>query len=354
LLADELSSVAPAATVTVLVPLLAKATVKERRAYRNAIGRAAQAGTAQSSVVAALDGASTPGPALVELLRALGTNVTAFGDPARRAFGRVLTPKATFRTRYLLLGPATELAKIDGSARAFVEHSLTTEPDPRLRTEAARILREPSPYRVHLSRLLDDREVRVREAAVIALGTAQATDARDRMLYVMEHDTWPLVRVAAAHAVAGLPADRTIDDALGHSVEDPSYDVRRAALRAIGMRRASSEVQIVRDRLADDEELPGVRAEAALSLGFLCDVKSLDTLTEFARKLGSPTLDESERMIGKSALVGLSLIHPADLEKRISSLRAKDAPTEVRIFADTALRSQGRCSTAKPASAPAK
>jgi hypothetical protein len=120
------------------------------------------------------------------------------------------------------------------------------------------------------------------------------------------------------------------------------------------MRRASSEVQIVRDRLADDEELPGVRAEAALSLGFLCDVKSLDTLTEFARKLGSPTLDESERMIGKSALVGLSLIHPADLEKRISSLRAKDAPTEVRIFADTALRSQGRCSTAKPASAPAK
>jgi hypothetical protein len=354
LLADELSSVAPAATVTVLVPLFAKATVQERRAYRNAIGRAAQAGAAQSSVVAALDGPSTPAATLVDLLRALGSNVTAFGDPARRAFGRVMTPKAAFRTRYLLLGPATELAKIDGSARAFVERSLTTEPDERVRAEAARILREPAPYHVHLSRLLDDPAVRVREAAITALGAARASDARDRMLYVMEHDAWPLVRVAAAHAVVELPPGRPIDDALGRSVEDSSYDVRRAALRAIGMRRAMSNVQLVRERLEDAEEVPGVRAEAALSLGLLCDVKSLDVLTGYAQKLVSPTLDESERMIGKSALVGLSLIHPPDLDKRISSLRAKDAPTPVRLFADTALRSQGRCPAEKPGPAPAK
>jgi HEAT repeat protein len=354
LLADELSSVAPATAVTVLVPLFAKATVAERRAYRNAIGRAALAGAAQSSVVAALDGASTPPATLIDLLRALGTNVAAFGDPARRAFGRVLTPKATFRTRYLLLGPAAELAKIDGSARAFVERSLKTEADPRVRTEAARILREPSPYRVHLSRLLDDPAVRVREAAVVALGAARAMDALDRVLYVMEHDSWPLVRVAAAHAVAELPAGRTIDDALGRSVEDPSYDVRRAALRAIGIRRATTDVQIVRDRFEDAEELPGVRAEAAQSLGMLCDAKSADVLTEHARKLASPTLDESERMIGKGALVGLSLIHPADLEKRLAPLLVKDAPTPVKLFAATALRSQGRCPAGKPGPVPAK
>jgi HEAT repeat protein len=175
------------------------------------------------------------------------------------------------------------------------------------------------------------------------------------MLWVMGHDAWPLVRVAAALAVAELPAGRTVDDALGHAVEDPSYDVRRAALRAIGTRRATSNVGIVRERLGDEEEYPGVRAEAALSLGFLCDVQSVPVLTGYASKLASPTADERERMIGKNALVGLSLIHPADLDKRLAPLRTKDAPTPVRLFADMALRSRGHCAPAtKPTAAPAK
>ena len=300
---------------------------------------------ARANVVAALERTDASAVATLDLLRALGPTLPAYGDSARRAFYRLLAPQATFRTRFLLLGPATELSAIDPAARAYVERALTTEPDPRIRAEAALTLRDPAPYHVELSRLLDDAEVRVREAAVTALGAARADDARDRMLYVMERDPWPFVRVAAAHALVGLSAGSSVDDALARTLEDDeSPEVRRAVLRVIGERRAVADVAAVRDRLADDEELPGVRAEAALSLGLLCDGASLASLTAYSRKLASPTAEESDRLLGKSALTALALIHPNDLDRRIAPLRDKTAPPAVRLFALTALHTPSRCS----------
>ncbi len=348
-LADELSTAAPAAAVAVLVPRLAKAGVVERRAYRAAIGRAAMAADARANVVAALERTDASTVTTLDLLRALGQGLPTYGDSARRAFYRLLTPQATFRTRFLLLEPATELSAIDPGARAYVQRALTTEPDPRIRTEAALSLRDPSPYRVELSRLLDDPAVRVREAALIALGVARAEDARDRMIWVMENDPWPFVRVAGAHAVAALPSGPAVDHALVRVLEDDaSADVRRAALRAIGERRAVEDVDAVRERLADDEESPGVRAEAALALGLLCDAKSLPVLTQYSQKLASPTAEEADRLLGKSALTALSLIHPKDLDRRLAPLRDKAAPAAVRLFALTALHTPGRCDSPPP------
>jgi hypothetical protein len=348
-LADELSTVAPAVAVSVLVPRLAKAGHEERRAYRGAIARAAETSAARASIVAELERTDAKPVVTVDLLRALGADLASFGDPARRAFYRTLTPEASFRTRFLLLGPATELSPIDASARAYVARALTTEPDERIRAEAAASLRDPSPYHVELSRLLDDKAVRVREAAVTALGTARADDARDRMLYVMQHDVWPFVRIAAARAVAGLAPGKAVDEGLASAVEnDESADVRRASLRAIGERGAVADAGIVRERFADDQEIPGVRAEAALSLGLLCDVKSLPALTETTRKLANPTADEVDRLLGKSALTALALLHPADLEQRLAPLRDKNAPAAVRLFAVTALHVEGHCGRTTP------
>ena len=343
-LADELSSVAPATAVAVLVPRLAKAGPSERRSYRGAIGRAAEASDARANVVAALERTDFRPVVVVDLLRALGANLPSFGDSARRAFFRVLTPQATFRTRFLLLEPATELSSIDATAKAYVERALTTEPDARIRAEAALSLRDPRPYRVELSRLLDDPAVRVREAAVTALGVARADDARDRMLWVMQHDAWPFVRIAAAHGVAGLAAGHAVDESLAQALEnDESPDVRRAAIRGIGERRATADVGVVRERFADDQELPGVRAEAAVSLGLLCDVKSVATLTGYAQKLSSPTTEEVDRLLGKSALTALALIHPPDFEQRLAPLRDKKSPAPVRLFALAALHTPSRC-----------
>jgi HEAT repeat protein len=192
--------------------------------------------------------------------------------------------------------------------------------------------------------LLEDDSVRVREAAVTALGVARADDARDRMVYLMENDPWPFVRVAAAHAVASLPAGPAVDNALVRLLEnDTSPDVRRAALRAIGDRHAVADVDAVRDRFSDGEELPGVRAEAALSLGLLCDQQSLPALTDYSHKLASPTADEVDRLMGKSSLTALALIHPKDLDHRLAPLRDKSAPAAVRLFALTALHTPPRC-----------
>jgi hypothetical protein len=348
-LADELASIAPEATIAVLVPRLAKAGVAERRAYRAAIGRAALTDGARTNVVAALERTDAPTVVTLDLLRALGSTVSRYGDSARRAFYRLLTPQATFRTRYLMLEPATELASIDPAARAYVERALTAEPDPRIRAHAALSLRDASPYHVHLSRLLEDDAVRVREAAVTALGEARADDTRDRMIYLMENDPWPFVRIAAAHAIAALPAGPAVDNALARLLEnDSSPDVRRAALRAIGDRRAVADMGVVRDRFSDEEELPGVRAEAALSLGLLCDQESLGALTEYSHKLASPNADEGDRLMGKSALTALALIHPKDLERRLAPLRDKSSPAAVRLFALTALHTAPRCPLPHP------
>src|SRR5262249_26533311 len=149
-----LASVAPAAAIAVLVPRLSKAGVVERRAYRAAISRAALVDGARTNVVAALERRDAPTVVTLDLLRALGQNLPSYGDSARRAFYRPLTPQATFRTRFLLLEPATELSPIDPAARAYVERALTTERDPRIRAHAALSLRDPSGYHVHLSRLL--------------------------------------------------------------------------------------------------------------------------------------------------------------------------------------------------------
>jgi HEAT repeat protein len=303
---------------------------------------------ARAAVTAALEDAAAPPVASVDLLRALGAEASAYGAPAAHAFSRLATPNAAFRTRYLLLGPASELAKVDPTARGFIEQSLTTEKDARIRAEAARVLRDPSPYRVHLSRLLDDEAVRVREAALGALGTAHADDARDRMLYVLDNDPWPLVRVAAARAVAALPPGAAVDEGLSRSLGDASGDVRRSAVHAIGVRGAVADIPAVRERFADDAELLSVRAEAAISLGRLCDFASLPALTERAQKLTDLRAADEDRLLGKSSLVALGMLHPADLARRIAPLGDKAAPQAVRLLARTVLAVKGRCSAPKP------
>jgi HEAT repeat protein len=352
LLADELATVAPAAAVPVLFRLLGKSKALERRAFRGALAHAATAADARPAVTASLEDAAAPPVASLDLLRALGAAAPEYGVAASHAFARLATPTANFRTRYLLLGPASDLAKVDPTARVFIERALTTETDPRIRAEAARVLRDGSPYRVHLSRLLDDPGVRVREAALGALGAAHAEEARDRMLYVLAHDEWPLVRVAAAHAVAELPQGPAVDEALSSSLSDPSSDVRRAAVRAIGVRGATADAAAIRERFADDEELVSIRAEAAISLGRLCDFTSLPALTERARALTNPMAGEEVRLLGKSSLVALGLMHPGDLAQRIAPLSDKAVPAVVRLLARTVLAAKGRCPAPKPAGRP--
>src|SRR5204863_4968151 len=139
---------------------------------------------------------------------------------------------APFRTRYLLLEPAAALSSKDPSARAYLSGAMMSDPDEHVRAQAARSLRDPRQLSVELRRLLDDPAVRVREAALVALRASGAEEARAAIAYRLEHDAWPLVRSAAARALAGLRPGPEADGALGDALGDDSGEVRRAALWA--------------------------------------------------------------------------------------------------------------------------
>ena len=104
----------------------------------------------------------------------------------------------------------------------------------------------------------------------------------------------------------------------------------------------------MRDKLADEEEDPTVRAEAALALGALCDTAAETALTEHALRLADPQATEDQRAIARNALAALSAIRPVDLEQRIAKLRDKKAPPVVQSLAQAALSSPARCTRAAP------
>jgi hypothetical protein len=351
-LADELSTLAPSAAVYALVPLLAGAREKERRAYRVAIGRAAQSAEGRDALQHAIEQPGQTSFVTLELLRSPGAALAALGDVARRAFARLASDDAPFRTRFLLLGPAAELSEQDGAARAFLRHALTADKSPYVRAEAARAVRAPKPFYAELSRAVDDDDVRVREAAVLSLGAGRIDEAADRLVYRLGHDSWPLVRSAAARSLRAFGASRSVDAALTAAItEDESPEVRRNAVLAVGARRVTAAAAVVRDRFQDRQEIDAVRAAAALSLGMMCDTASADALTDQALRLVSPTADEAERRVAESALVALGFLHPVDLARRLASLSSKGTPSPMRRLANAALASKGRCSSAPVAPA---
>jgi HEAT repeat protein len=348
-LADELSSLSPEAMVNAVVPLLDAAKTKERRAYRALIGGAVQSDRARAALGAHLDAASTTPRTVIEILRAAGPGLPQLGPAGSRAFARVATPKASFRSRYLLLGPAVELAPSDAGALAFLRQSLTADSRAEIRAEAARTVRDGKALYAELVRGADDSRVRVREASIAALGKSRLESAAPYLVRRLRADGWPLVRTAAAVALTDLAPSPALDAELADSVEeDESLLVRRASIRGLGVHRAASHAEIVREKLADEDEDPTVRAEAALALGGLCDAESVKTLTEHALRLADPQATEDQRSIGRNALASLSALRPADLQQRIAKLQDKKAPPVVRSLAHAALSSPARC--APPAS----
>ncbi|HVU03899.1 MAG TPA: HEAT repeat domain-containing protein [Polyangiaceae bacterium] len=346
-LADELVTAAPGVAVDAIVPLLGSASRKERRVYRSALARAAMTPDGAAALERALDRADLVHVAALDVLRAPGTVLAALGEPARRAFSRLAVDGAPFRTRYLLLEPAAELAATDGPSRTFLRQALRKDPSPYVRAEAARSLLDPRPFESELSALLDDPDPRVREAAARSLGEGRLESALGRLTYRFREDTWPMVRSASAEALAALGPNADADDALVHAIDyEESAMVRRSALLAVGARHVVRAAPLARDRVLDRIEAERVRSAAALALGKLCDRESVDVLTEQAVRLVNPNADDIERHVAESALAALSVIRPPDLERRIAVLSRKEAPGAIRRLAALALGAKQRCPAA--------
>jgi HEAT repeat protein len=342
-LAEELAAVAPEAVVAAVVPRLSTAKSAERRHYRAAISRAAASESAHAPLVAALAGEATDTKARLELLRALGDRLPAFGEAGASAFARLAVPDAAFATRFLLLAPAATLAPHAEAARAFLRESIAHDANPHVRAEAARVVETTNLFAFELEHALGDADVRVRQAAATSLGSARVERAGPALRDRLARDPWPMVRVAAARSLALLGPGTAADDALSEATADPSPEVRRAAFRALGDRRVLSAAPLARERVADGEEVDSVRAAAALSLGLMCDEGAVDLLTTRAVRIAAPLSDETDRAIGRSSLAALGLLAPPDLRKRLAPFFQKDVPAPIRRLADATLEIRPRC-----------
>jgi HEAT repeat protein/methylmalonyl-CoA mutase cobalamin-binding subunit len=335
-LAEELALVAPDRAVDAIFTRLAKAQARERRALRIILARATAETAARERINAHLADASAPLVPLLELMRALGPRMTAFLPQASGALAR-LAADPTFRIRYLSLEPASGLAASDPNARTLLLRAAADPNDARLRVRALEVMPRDAGAANSFVAALSDPEVRVREAALHALADARVAVAAPQVGSLLAKDEWPLVRRAAAEALATLPSEPNGDAALERALSDSAWMVRASAATALGARRVAKVAPKLRELFGDKEQHFEVRRAAATALAGLCDVDSVDAGTKTAQKHADPLASVEERAVGESALRGLARIAPKDLEARLKPLLASPmAPAAKRALTDAA------------------
>jgi HEAT repeat protein len=119
----------------------------------------------------------------------------------------------------------------------------------------------------------DDREVR--RDAVLCLGRLKKAESSGLAVTAL-NDTDASVRASATHAILSLPADEAAR-ALIPLLADKSDFVRQEAAYALGRTRSKEATVALVDSLKFDKTA-GVRAAAALSLGFIGDRSATDAL----------------------------------------------------------------------------
>jgi hypothetical protein len=282
--------------------------------------------------------------ARLEMMRAAGELVVDARAESEATTTELLTGASTMRVRYLVLGPLGRLARAgDELAATRIVNALSHDADWPVRAQAAEAAAGVPAARVALIGAVDDREPRVREAALASLVDLPPGDAVGPAIDRLLHDEWPFVKARAVEVLAGAPAAPRVDDALGAALLDASARVRVAVIRALVRRHATSGWGGVRMRLDDKNEDHDVRASAATALGALCDVDSSARLVELARRLAEPGIDPDAEELGLGALAGLSALQPADLRTRLAPLLAPGSPPFARAAAQRALAARSSC-----------
>ena len=349
LAALELSLVAPAEAIPILADALEKADDAGRRELRAALGRAAKAPRAQPAyeeqLQAAKLAARSPTTA-IDLLRAAGPTLPRI-EGAKPAFAALATPSAPMAARFLLLGPAAELASAgDAGAEMFLRNTLRRDPDPHLRARAAEASGKVKSLWPDVAIAVDDPDVRVREAAINAFGNtggaplpAGLEAALTRRLV---EDEWTILRAAAAHTVGTLPPSPALDAALASKITDLYPEVRGRVIDALGARRATLHAPLLRARAMVAEESLDLRTRSVLALAEMCDKGSVDLFTKLAGNAVKPH-DERDRRLGAAAVAALSVMHPDDLAERLAPLLAKDAQPGLNEMAKSAIAAGKGC-----------
>jgi HEAT repeats len=343
LLVAELTLTDPARAISAFLPLMDEKTALRRRLLRKALAQAARTEAANKAVRAALADPATPPVALIDLLRALGELAPRYQPEAGQALARLSQSAPAFRARYLLLEPAAALSSVSPEVDAAFRKSLASDPDPHVRAAALSLVHEPKRFQTELLKGLSDVDVRAREAAVHALAVPEGAFASQALTQRLAEDRWPLVRASAADALSQYPRGAALDKPLASALSDDSPLVRARSIRALGERNASGVADRIRDHLVDTEEWPEVRAEAARTLGALCDRDSADELAAFAKKLTDPMASPDAQLIATGAVMALGRLAEPNLAQQLAPLTDKKAPPQARRAAAVALATRDTC-----------
>jgi HEAT repeat protein len=318
--------------------------VEMRATARHAFATATREATAQMLAAMANDAQKTPFVRL-EMLRAMGGRVREIAPDASKTLDALLVPNADLATRYLALEPLTELARAgDRSSQTRVASMLAHDPEWPVRAHAAELARDLPSAQSELMTAIDDKEPRVRQAALDTIAELRSSPAAVLVEKRLENDAWTFVRVAAARAMGAMPAARDLDKALATQLgTDQAPQVRGALIDALALHQAREYASAVRERLDDAQEIPLVRTAAARALGAMCDPAQLERLTELARAAADPMASGEDLTLGLAAIAALGDIHPADLATRLAKLRDNSVRDAVRAAADHALASPARC-----------
>jgi HEAT repeat protein len=314
-----------------------------RDALRGAFARALA--SSPTGVLAPLLGSTTTPPSeRLEVLRAAGPRVTEAPAESEAAVGQLLQGAPPMRVRYLVLAPLAELARVgDRAASSHIADALAHDAEWPVRARAAELAARLPDAQHALAGAARDAEPRVREAALASVAQSPSPDGVRAAADALAADPWPFVRAQAISVLSAAGPTPQIDDVLGQALADPSPRVRGGAILAIGKHHAMAWRGKVRDVFAEPSEDVDVRAEAAWTLGAMCDAESLDRLTSLARGLAEPAATDDDRQLGLASLIALAALKPADLGDRLGPLLAKGTPEDVRHAAEKAMAARGTC-----------
>lgn len=348
-LSVSLAQLSPRAAIVPLSQELGRGSSAERLVLRRLFSDLAAQEEVRISLQKLLErqrgAAALSRSAQVELVRALLPLLKDLGASAQEMVLN-LSKGANFEEAYLVAPAAFRLApdvpELRESISAWLLGSLpkdsTTNEKSALSVRVLELLRESEADSLRMNKdvrtLLTSDNARVRRSAFEVLVEAPGSVTSAELTRALKNDDWPQVRAASAQAASSLsPASATgqeLSRVLSRRLPRDEHAIaRRAIARALGHIGDESSKKALRKTLKKDESYE-VRAEAALSLGDLCDHESVEDLTSLAHELVSGAMDDGPILVGLASVSALTRLHPSDLDARMKPLLSKSASGVLR------------------------